>query len=66
MVAGDVICAKCGATAPEEALICPQCHALLYEPPTVAREPTPAPTDGNRLRAPAPGSPDGKGESVRR
>jgi len=47
MVEGDVVCPKCGATVPEEALICPECHALLegpVDPPrTVAsQDPPPA------------------------
>ncbi|HYB78401.1 MAG TPA: hypothetical protein VEG66_01390 [Thermoplasmata archaeon] len=35
MAEGVVVCPKCGATVPEEALICPDCHALL-EGPTVS------------------------------
>ena len=37
MVEGDVVCPKCGATVPEEALICPDCHALLEGPPVPSR-----------------------------
>jgi len=29
MAEGDAVCPKCGATVPAEALICPECHALL-------------------------------------
>jgi len=32
MVEGELVCSKCGATVSEEALICPECHALLEGP----------------------------------
>jgi len=50
MTDDGVVCPKCGANVPAEALLCPECHALLdgppieapvLGPPVPAEEPTP-------------------------
>ena len=43
MAEGDIVCPKCGATAPEEALICPNCHALLEGPSVLPPSTTTSP-----------------------
>lgn len=39
-----MVCPKCGATVPAEALVCPECHRLLVDPSLASAVASPTPT----------------------
>jgi hypothetical protein len=63
MVEEGVACPKCGRRIPADAIVCPECHALLEDPSAAAMVVPPAPVPEPRPRRPPPARPRVPGAS---